>query len=70
MTALAPITGYLSSLSENVEAILVSSYYALADLFSLLMAQPSATFQALYRNALSALLDVYFEVISSLLVMV
>ena len=70
MEAHAPITGYLSSLGENAEAVLISSYYALADLFSLLIAQPSATFQALYRNTLSALLDVYFEVISSLLVMV
>ena len=69
MTALAPITGYLSALGENAEAVLVSSYYALANLFSLLIAQPLATFQALYRNALSALLDVYFEVISSLMVM-
>ena len=69
MTALAPITGYLSSLGENAEAVLVSSYYALADFFSVLMVQPLVTFQALYRNALSALLDVYFEVISSLMVM-
>lgn len=67
-TALGPVTGYLASLSEDAEAVLISSYYALADLFSLLMAQPSATLQALYRNTLSALLDVYFDVISSLLV--
>lgn len=69
VTALAPVTGYLSSLSQDAEAVLISSYYALADLFSLLMAQPSATVQALYHNTLSALLDVYFDVISSLLVM-
>ena len=69
MTSLAPITGYLSSLGENADTVLVSSYYALADFFSVLTAQPLATFQALYRNALSALLDVYYEVISSLMVM-
>lgn len=67
-TAFAPITGYLSTLSDEAEAVLISSYYAVADLFSVLVAQPSATLQALYRNALSALLDVYFDVVSSLLV--
>ncbi|WP_432741388.1 hypothetical protein ABXJ76_14235 [Methylobacter sp. G7] len=66
VTALAPVTGYLSSLSQDAEAVLISSYYALADLFSLLMAQPSATVEALYHNTLSFLLDVYFDVISSL----
>ncbi|TAN65940.1 MAG: hypothetical protein EPN17_15410 [Methylobacter sp.] len=68
-SALSPVSSYLASLSEDAEAVLISSYYALADLFSVLMAQPSATLQALYRNTLSALLDVYFDVISSLLVM-
>ena len=69
VTALTPVTAYLSSLTHDAEAVLLGSYYALVDLFSLLMAQPSATLQALYRNTLSALLDVYFDVISSLLVM-
>ena len=66
-TALAPVSNYLASLSENAEAVLISNYYVLADLFSLLMAQPSTTLQTLYRNALSALLDVYFDAVSSLL---
>jgi len=69
ISAFAPITEYLSSLSDEAEAVLISSYYGLADFLSLLMAQPSATFQALYRNTLSSLLDVYFELVSSLLVM-
>jgi hypothetical protein len=67
--ALAPITGYLSSLSAAAEATLISSYYVVAELFGVLMAQPIAALQALYRNTFSALLDVYFDVISSLLVM-
>ena len=67
-SALAPVSNYLVSLSEEAEALLLGSYYALVDLSGLLMAQPSATLQALYRNSLSALLDVYFDVISSLLV--
>ena len=66
---LAPVTDYLTTLNAVAEAALVSSYYALAELFNILMAQPVAALQALYRNSLSALLDVYFDVISSLLVM-
>ncbi|MEI6069279.1 MAG: hypothetical protein WCP96_18240 [Methylococcaceae bacterium] len=44
-----------------------SSYYVLAELFSLLMRQPSVTLQDLYHNTLSALLEAYFDIISSLL---
>jgi hypothetical protein len=47
MDVLAPITGYWSELGENAEAVLIRSYYGLADL-----------------------LDVYFEVTSSLMVTV
>ncbi|MDD5580970.1 MAG: hypothetical protein PHY16_17060 [Methylobacter sp.] len=68
VTALAPITHYLAAFGDNAQAALISTYYALADLFSLLMTQPSVTLQAVYHNALSALLNIYFEVISSLLV--
>lgn len=67
--ALAPISNNLSSFTDATEAALISSYYALAELSDLLMAQPSATVQALYHNTLSALLDIYFELVSSLLVM-
>lgn len=67
-TAFAPITNYLAALSEETEAALIGSYYFLADLFRLLLEQPSATLKALYHNTLSGLLDMYFDVISSLLV--
>ena len=69
VTALAPVTVSLASFGEQAEAVLISKYYALTDVFNLLLAQPAATLQASYRNALAALLDVYFDVISSLLVM-
>ncbi len=68
-SALAPVTGYLTTLTQDAEAILISSYYFLAELFRLLMTQPSVTLQALYNNTLSALLEAYFDIISSLLVM-
>ncbi len=67
-SVLSPVTGYLASLTQETEAVLISSYYVLAELFRLLMMQPSATLQALYHNTLSALLDAYFDTISSLLV--
>lgn len=69
-SAFAPVTHYLSSLSEDAEAMLISSYYALADLFKLMLEQPSATLESLYHNTLSSLLDVYFDIISSLLAIV
>lgn len=65
----APVNHYLASLSEEAEAALISSYYGLTELLSFLVAQPTATIQAVYRNTLSALLDVYFEIISPLLVL-
>lgn len=70
LNALAPINNYLNSFTDNAESILIGTYYALLDLFKLLMAQPSETVRALYQNSLSALLDVYFDAISSLLTMV
>jgi hypothetical protein len=67
--AFTPVTNYLSSLTDSAEVALISSYYALLELFQVLMAQPVAAFQALYANTLSILLDTYYDVISSLLVM-
>lgn len=66
---LAPVTGYLNSLTESAEGVLINGYYTLSDLFSLLIAQPSATLHALYNSTLSTLLDIYYELISSVLVM-
>jgi len=68
-TAFAPVVAYLSALGDSGEALLLSGYYTLAELASLLMEQPTATLQALYHNALTSLLDVYFNIVSSLLVM-
>ena len=65
---LAPVTDYLASLTKDTEAVLINSYYALTNIFNVLMAQPLATVNTLYRNTLSSLLDVYFDVISSLLI--
>lgn len=67
--ALAPINNYLGGLGEHAEAILISNYYALVNVFNMLMAQPAAALQALYNKSLSALLDVYFDVVSSLMTM-
>ena len=58
---------YISSSLEATEAYLIGLYSALVDLFNLLLEQPGATLTALYQNTLSALLDVYFELVSSLL---
>ncbi|NOT11279.1 MAG: hypothetical protein HOP23_05525 [Methylococcaceae bacterium] len=67
-SAVAPLTTYLTSLTESAKAALISHYYALSDLASLLKTQPATTLKSVYHNALSSLLDVYFDVISSFLV--
>jgi hypothetical protein len=67
-SVLSPVTGYLASLTQETEATLISSYYVLAELFRLLMTQPSETLQALYNNTLAAFLEAYFDIVSSLLV--
>jgi hypothetical protein len=67
--ALAPVTAYLTSFTENSKAVLISTYHALTDLFNLLATQPLTALQTAYHGTLSALLDVYFNVISSFLTM-
>lgn len=69
ISVLAPATDFITVVNDSVEAILISSYYALLDLFKLLMDQPSEALRAIYQNSLSALLDGYYQVISSLLTM-
>lgn len=68
--AFAPVSDYLNVITGSAESILISSYYALLDLFELLMEQPSEALRAIYQNSLSALLDVYYQAISSLLTMI
>lgn len=58
---------YLEASLEASVAYLISVYSALVDFFKLLLDQPSATLYALYQNTLAALLDVYFDLVSSLL---
>ncbi|MBZ4202624.1 MAG: hypothetical protein LAC70_05785 [Methylovulum sp.] len=45
--ACLPLTNYLSLLTDEAEAVLLSGYYALGQIFTLLMAQPLASVQAL-----------------------
>lgn len=58
---------YIGLSLEAAEAYLIGLYSALGDLLNLLLEQPGATLTALYHNTLSAALDVYFELVSSLL---
>lgn len=67
--AFAPVADYLTGITGSAESILIGSYYALLDLFKLLMEQPSEALRALYQSSLSGLLDVYYQAISSLLTM-
>jgi hypothetical protein len=69
-SAFTPVTNYLSTQTESTKTALLNSYSTLVDLTNLLASQPNAAFHAIYNKTLSALLDVYFTLISSLLVAV
>ncbi|MCX7097559.1 MAG: hypothetical protein NTV43_06590 [Methylococcales bacterium] len=64
-----PIGHYMAELADTAEAGLISAYHLLANAIYLMLAKPSETIQALYHNGLSALLDAYFGIVSSLLAM-
>lgn len=66
---LAPISSFVKTFSADAEANLISSYYALAGVVDMLLAQPVVALRAMYSNTLSVLLDVYFDIISSMLVL-
>lgn len=69
LTAIAPISHNISALSDHAQAVIVSQYYALAGVLKLLIAQPANTLQAFYYDSVSALLEVYANIVSSFLVM-
>lgn len=65
----APASDYMRWFGDELEALLISIYYLLQDLADMLMAQPSATMQALYSQAVAGLLEIYSGAISALLAM-
>lgn len=67
---LAPLSAYIKTESASAKAALIDSYHTLVDMASLIAAQPGLTLHALYNKTLSALLNVYYDVVSSLLVTV
>ncbi|MBU2570026.1 MAG: hypothetical protein KJ725_08305 [Gammaproteobacteria bacterium] len=64
-----PVTNYTNQAVDVVEVYFVSVYSAIVDLFNLMLEQPTETLEAVYQNALAGLLDIYFQLISSLLAM-
>ncbi|CCE21819.1 hypothetical protein [Methylotuvimicrobium alcaliphilum] len=62
-----PVTNYTNQAIDVAEVYFVSVYSAILDLFDLMLEQPTETLEAVYQNALAALLDIYFQMISSLL---
>lgn len=63
-----PVTNYTNQAIDVAEVYFVSVYSAILDLFELMLEQPTETLEAIYQNVLAELLDVYFQMISSLLV--
>ena len=68
VTALYEQLSTLLNSGLNVtEATLANLYDAMGDLLGLLLEQPGNTVQALYYNTMSALLDLYFSIVTTLL---
>lgn len=64
-----PMTNYANQALEVSEDYLISIYSAMLELIDLLMEQPAETLEAVYQSTLAALLDGYYQLISSLLTM-
>lgn len=64
---LEPIAVNLNAAFNISQGYLLGMYSALIDLFNLLLEQPGATLTAVYQNTINALLNGYFELISTLL---
>lgn len=64
-----PVTNYTNQALDVAEVYFVSVYSAILELFDLMLEQPTETLEAVYQNVLAGLLDVYFQMISSLLAM-
>jgi hypothetical protein len=67
---IAPLTAYIKSESAEAKAALIDTYYGLVDMANLIASQPGLMIHAFYNKTLAALLNVYYDVISSLLVTV
>lgn len=66
-TLVEPVTNYANHALDVSEAYLLSIYSAMLELFDLLLEQPAQTLEAVYQNMLAGLLEVYYQLISSLL---
>jgi hypothetical protein len=79
MAAIEPVSRYLISaadqseqywqmFTESAEAGLIGGYYILSEWLRFLIDQPDTALTAMYTNALSILLNIYYDAISALLI--
>lgn len=68
--ALATMTHDLDSVVDGIGAMLIQQYYVLTELWVLIANQPVTLMQSALGHALSKLLDVYCDAISSILIMI
>ncbi len=66
---LEPVTNYTNQALDVADVYFASVYSAILELLDLMLEQPTETLEAVYQNALAGLLDVYFQMISSLMAM-
>ena len=63
-----PVAIHAKQALEASEAYLSAMYTAVLELVDLLLEYPAETLEAVYQNALAGLLDVYYQLVSSLLI--
>lgn len=63
-----PVAIHANQALEASEAYLSAMYTAVLELVDLLLEHPAETLEAVYQNALAGLLDVYYQLVSSLLI--
>lgn len=69
LEVLTAMANHLNSVADGIEALLINQYYVLSELLSWISSQPATAMQAAYHHALAKLLDIYYDIVSSLLVM-
>lgn len=69
LDVLTAMANHLDSIADSIEALLINQYYVLSELLSWISSQPATAMQAAYHHALAKLLDIYYDIVSSLLVM-
>ncbi|MFZ2725931.1 MAG: hypothetical protein WAX77_06775 [Methylococcaceae bacterium] len=63
---ITPLVQYMNNLTDETEAKLISSYYLLIEFFNVLTSKSLSVLQNVYKDSLASVLNIYSDVIGSL----